>query len=285
MANQKATSVLSSDGVTKDDLMVAYGEIQGTIAAAFVSIGLRNTNYTDTPTRGGTVHVKRMKSSVSQDYGTARAAAAANNAQNNGVDVKIDTDKEIAEEMSAKDIALYQEVGGVEYLRSRQADFGISMGEVLENDYFLKLQTDATTVDVSGASTLVDKLELLIQTIEGVENDNVKKVDRSMLVLTLAPAHFDDLEAHVQSLPNPRNGGVNADFFRRVEVIPAVRQGVDAIIQVRGAVAQPVVMGNFKVNEAEFSADWYAYLPYFFGTKVVMPDLAFKAALVGDISA
>ena len=287
MANQLATSVNYQNSSTKDDLLVTYGKIQGSIVAQFISQKYKNTNYTDTPTRGGTVKVKRFNMSTSQAYGTARAAAAANKLTNNGVDVKIDTDKEIAEEMSAKDRKLYME-GADTFLQSREADYALSRGVTLETAYFVQLQTEATTFDTSPytdsdpVKQIILKIEALIRKLEVVNNNNVKGVDRSSMLLTLAPEFFDALEKHVQTLPNPFNGGVDAKFFRRVLVEPAVRQGVDAVVQVMGSVAQPVVMGNFKVAEAEFSADEYAYLPYFFGTKAVMPDLIFKAALSSD---
>lgn len=281
MANQATTSVNYGNSSTRDELMITYGEIQGSIVAGFISQQFKNTNYAETPVRGGTVKVKRFKSSTSQSYGTARAALAANKIQNNGVDVKIDTDKEIAEEMSKKDMELYMD-GANTLLQSRQSDFVLQMGVTLENAYFLELQTAATTFDSSPYTGIVDRLTALIEALEGITNDHVQKVDRSLMVITLAPKHFDALDKEMQTLPNPLNGGANARYFRRVRIEPAVRQTVDAVIQVVGAVAQPVVMGEFEVEKAPFSADNYSFLPYFFGTKAIMPDLILKCALGTD---
>lgn len=268
--------------------MVAYGKIQGDIVAQFISQKYKNVNYEETPTRGGTIKVKRMKSAVDQDYGTARSNGAGNKLQNNGVDVKIDTDKEFAEEMSAKDMVLYAKEGGIAILNSRKQSMVLRMGVTLENAYFLKLQTEATTFDSSSFTASdpleakVAKLEALIRKLESVKNENVQNVDRSQMLITLAPEHYDDLEKYCQKLPNPLNGGVEARFFRRVLVESAVRQTVDAVIQVVGSMTQPVVMGEFYVKQADFSADHYAYMPYFFGTKAVMTDLIFKTALSSD---
>jgi|GEM_PF-690576 len=282
MGNQKATSINYGNSSTRDELMQTYGKIQGTIVAGFISQRYKNTNYSEAPVKGGTVHVKRFKSSVSQAYGTARTAQAGNKLQNNGVDVKIDTDREIAEEMSLKDRKLYLAGGADALLKDRKDDYALAMGVELENNYFLQLQTAGATFDTSSYGTLEAKLVALIEKLEAVQNEHVQKVDRSLMVLTLAPAFYDALETLTSTLPNPLNGGVNARFFHRVVIEPAVRQTVDAVIQVVGSVAQPVVMGDFKVDEAQFSEDLYAYLPYFLGTKAVMADLIFKAALSAD---
>ncbi len=90
MPNQLGTSVLASDGETNDELLVQYGQIAGDIVANFISQKWKNINYVDTPIRGGTIKVKRMKSATSQPYGTARTAREGNALQNNGVDVKIE---------------------------------------------------------------------------------------------------------------------------------------------------------------------------------------------------
>lgn len=285
---QKANNVVKADGVSLDDLLVSYGRIQGTIAAQFVFRQLVNTNYTDEPVKGGTVFVRRMRSSISKPYGTARTNQEGDKAQNNGTDVKIDTDREISEEINGKDKRLYFEEGGAAYLKSRESDYAITIAEELEKAYFVALQQAAQAnglVNVSGASTTEDKISLLIQALEKIENQNVKGVDRSNMVLTLAPAWYDALEKHTQTLPNPLNGGVNARYFRRVEILPATRQGYDAVVQFRGSVAQPVVFDKFKIDEPDFSNDIYAFMSYYFGTKAVMPDLVLAAALDSGISA
>jgi hypothetical protein len=286
MANQKATSVTYENSSTPDDLLQVYGEIQGSIVGSFVSQTYKNTNYSEAPKKGGTIHVRRFKSSVSQAYGTARTAKKANNLQNNGVDVKIDTDREIAEEISAKDRDLYLATDEATLLSARQMSFSQSMGVELDQAYFHELSEAGTpnTVNLTGDATIQAKIEHLIRSLESTTNDNVSKVDRSLMLLTLAPQWYDALEDYCYTLPNPANGGVMAKFFHRVVVEPAVRQEVDAIIQVIGAVAQPVVMGNFKVGEPEFSEDLYAYLPYFYGTKAVMADLIYIGALDSSIS-
>lgn len=288
MTPQKARDVLASDGVTLDDLLIVYGRIQSTIYADFVFRQLVNTNYTDEPVRGGTVRVRRMKSAVSQDYGTARAAGEGNSQENNGVDVKVDTDKEIAEEVQGKDKQLYFEEGALAYLNTREMDYAIEMANTLEEAYFNELQltaSEAGLVTVSGGSDTKDKLSILIRELESVSNENVKNVNVRDMVLTLAPEWYDELEDYLVTLANPFGGGQDVKSFRGVPVLRAVRQDFDAIVQHRGALAQPVVMDKFKIGEIPHSNDIEAYMSYYFGTEAVMPDLVLACALDEDISA
>ncbi len=292
---QKATSIAYQSSVVLDDLLMAYGQIQGTIVAQFISQPFINRNYADNSVmeRAGTVQVKRFISAISQAYGTARAADEANKLQNNGVDVKIDTDREIAEDMSQKDRLLYSVDGPQALLASRVGDFGISIGSELEYAYFIELADAATiignVIDLSSKSTISDKVTLLIETLEKVgiptATENVKGVDRSEMIIFIAPEFFDELESEIQLLPNPLGGGVNARFFRRVRIEPALRQTVDISIQRRNSVAQPLVLGDsFDVRKKELSADYYSYLPYFYGTKSLTPDVTMIAALDESIS-
>jgi hypothetical protein len=288
MELQSANSVVISDGVTADDLLLQYGKIQDGIASDFIFRDLVNTQYINEPVKGGTVKVKRMKISASQPYGTARAAREANKLQNNYAKVDVDTDREIAEEMDAKDMKLWAEEGSIAVLENRQPSFSLGMGIELEEAYFTKLQQLAVAnglVNVSGESDVQDKLTLLINTLGAVENDNVNKVPRRMMVLTLASKWYDALEKELTTLENPISGRTDAKMFREVEVRRAERQGFDAIVQAIGSVAQPVVMGDFKVEEIQLSADGYAYMPYFYGTDGVMGELVYACALDSDISA
>jgi len=286
---EKATSIYTGATSTFDDLLVQYGEIQGDILTNFVYQSLVNREYVDegSPIYGGTIRVRRMAMATSQDYGTARTALAGNSLRNYGVDVQIDTGKEIAEELSLKDKELYMEKGGIALLESRRSSYANTMGITLETAYFTELQNTAASaglVDVSAISNVEDKLLALIRTLEAVENANVNGVPREMMVLTLAPEWYDELEAYMVTLSNPQSNSTR--LLHGVEVINARRQKFDAIVQAKGSIAQPLVMSEeFEVGKWQGSADYYAYLPYYFGTKAVMSDLVFACALDEDISA
>jgi hypothetical protein len=287
MATQPARAIYYQNTVDKDDLAVQYGSVKGTVFAKFISQQYKNTDYLGGEAiRGGTIKVRRFKSSAVQAYGTARSAAAGNKVVNYGVDVLIDTDKELAEELTGKDLALYNAGGLGDLFASRKSDYAIAIGEALETDYFLKLQTAAAVVDLSASTTIQAKVMQLIQYLESRTGNNVKKVDREDMVLMLSPEFYDNLAIYLLTLPNPREGGADIKTFMGVETVRAVRQGVDCTIQHRGSVAQPVVLGEARVEQLPLSDEKALYLPFYFGTKVVMPDLVFKAILGGaDISA
>lgn len=280
---QKANNIVDAQG-NPDDLMLQYGQIIDRISAGTVYRDLVNTNYIDTPVRGGTIQVRRMKSSTSQAYGTARTSGTGNQLKNDKPTVKINTDKEIAEEMDAKDKKLWMEGGDLAVLQTRQADFSTSMDIELEKAYFTKLEQVAqanTLVDVSAGSDLQDKLTLLIQHLEKVENDYVDGVERNFMVLTVNPVIYDALEKVITTFENPITGRTDESFFRRVAIRPALRQGYDAVIQVVGSLAQPVVFDDFYIAKPDLSNDHYAYMSYYYGTDAIMSDLVFAADVNG----
>lgn len=276
---QNALSITYKNASDKDKLAVVYGAILQNIASEGLYSDLINRNYVGTPIKGGSVNVKRMKFATVNTYGTAKAANSGVKVQNNGVNVLINVDKEIVEEIEKKDLDLYGPVG---LLAARARDIATSMMIQLDDAYFVALQTAATTFDTSPYSTIQTKVLALIRKLEAVTGDNVNKVDRSLMVLTLSPEHYDELETYCQTLPNPLNGGVDAKFFHRAEVRPAPRQDVDAVIQVRGSMAMPIVMDTYEAGKAPYSNAYVQELYYSYGIAAVMPELVFKAALSAD---
>ena len=280
---QTANSVVDSQG-NPDDLLLQYGKIMERVSAGTVYRDLVNTNYIDTPVRGGTIQVRRMKASTSQAYGTARTAGEGAILKNLKPTVKVDTDREIAEEMDAKDKKLWTDKGDLAVLQSRQADFSTSMNIELEKAYFEKLELTAQAnglVDVSGGSDLQDKLTLLIQHLEKLENEYVSGVERAFMVMTVNPVIYDALEKVRTTFNNPITGRTDENAFRRVAIRPALRQGYDAIIQVVGSLAEPVVMDDFYIAKPDLSNDHYAYISYYYGVDAVMSDLVFAADVNG----
>ena len=284
--DQNTRQITYLNDTDKDKLAIVYGNIQGSIVANTLSGRLKNTQYVGGDmVRGGTVKVRRFKSSVVQDYGTARTAQAGNKLQNNGVDVLINTDRELAEEMTSKDLQLYNFGGVSNVFASRQQDFATAMGIELENAYFAALVAASATVDLSGESTVEDKVLKLIRTAEAVSNENVNKVNRSDLILTLSPAAYDALRKYMTTLESADLAEIDRRLFHGVQVELSLYQDVDAIIQYRGAVAQPVVMDDVRVERLPLSSEQAVYMAFYYGTKVLMSDLCFKGAIVGDISA
>lgn len=266
----------------KDSLMTTYSEVQGTIAATSLSMRLKNTQVEGDVYPGATVVVRRMATSVSEDYGTSRNRGAGRKPKNMGVKVEIDTDKEIVEEINVFDADRYGLPGLID---KRKANHAVSMQVTLDKAYFRALENAASAniVNVSAETGTEDKILKLIGELEILENENVEGVDRELMVLTLAPKWYNAVRKVINAMPNPE--GQSRNLFHDVEVHKAPRQKFDAIVQVRGSVAQPTVVYPYNPGMIPLSNEVAVPMFYHFGTKAIMPDCIMAAALDSDISA
>ena len=127
-----------------------------------------------------------------------------------------------------------------------------------------------------------------------MHNDYVDGVDRSMMDLVLTPAKYGLLRTFLdtQSNPNVDTAGEEFGMYHGVRVYSCTRMPVttetveesktkttvtDALLMVRGAVAQPVVVNQYGDPEKiQLSNDYAVSLFYDYGTKALTPDLIFK---------
>jgi hypothetical protein len=281
MANfdlQNALSVTYANASTKDKLRVIYGAILANIKANADFASLVNTQYSMNPVKGGSVHVDRLAFATVNDYGTAHSANAGVAVRNNGVDILVNIDKEIITEIAKKDMHLWREGdANIELLARNYENQAAAMSIFLDDAYFVALQTAAATVDLSSKTALVDKLLLFIQTAEATTGDNINKIDRSNLVMTLGSAWYDQMVTYLTTLPNAQNA--EAKGFYGVEVRRALRQDVDAVIQARGAMAMPMVIDTYEAIKPPYKNAISQQLFFSYGIGAVMPEAIFKAAL------
>lgn len=273
MAKTATLGITVSDNVTLDTLAEKYAEVVDMVMKSAISQQLKNTNLSGDP-EAGSVVVRRMATSVSQALGTARTAGAGDKLSNNGVTVNLNQDKEIVEEIAMKDIDFY---GLSDILSKRMVNHQMAMVRELDSAFFTEAESAGTEVDVTGESTVEDKLELLIQSVETVSNDNVDGVDRSMIAVSLKPDVYGDLRNYIDTLPNPMGGGVGINVFHDVQVFSNTRQTEDAIAMAKGAIAQPVKATPYQAEKINLSNDYAVELFYSYGTEAVMPDLIFYA--------
>jgi len=279
MAKQSALSIFESDKSTLDALIESYAELVDMIQKGAISAQLKNTILSGDP-ESGSVEVRRLMTSASQAYGTARTAGEGNLVANNGVTINLDQDKEIIEEVEWKDIQFY---GIPAILAGRRRNHQLAMIRELDTAFFAEAESAGSEATVTGA-TIVAKMEELIQSIETVSNDNVNGVDRNMIAVTVTPAIYGELRNYIDTLPNPREGGVDAAFFHDVRVFSNSRQTEDAICMVYGSVAQPVVAKPYELDRIPLSNSIAIELFYHYGTKAVMADLI-KYASFSEVSA
>lgn len=278
MAKEDALSIFLSNGVTADKLTESYAEVVDMIQKTAISSLIKNTNLSGDP-ESGSVEVRRLMTSASQTYGTARSAGG-DKISNNGVTINLDQDKEIVEEVEWKDVQLY---GIADILAKRMTNHEMAMVRELDTAFFTEAESAGSEETIT-SSTIEDQIEELIQSVETVSNNNVNGVDRDMLVLVVKPSVYGQLRNYIDSLPNPLGGGVDAKKFHDVRIFSNTRQTKDAICMAVGSIAQPVVAQPYEVSRIPLSNAVAIELYYSYGTQAVMSDLI-KWATLSAVSA
>lgn len=273
MARQDALSIYTSEASnvkTMDKLAEIYGEVIELVQKDAVSEKIKNKNYSGDPTTGS-VEIDRFANATVNALGTARTATKGDMIKNSGkVTINVDDDKEIVEEVAQKDLKLH----GVDGIADkRKVAHAKKVAAYLDTKFFTVAVSEGSAVTLaSGVTAIQDKLEALIQDVETTQNDWVDGVDRDMLVLTVTPAIYGQLENYIDSVPNSLTG-LKDEYFHRVRVYSNHRQSKPAICMIDGAIGQLVTTDEYGLEKIPLSNDFA--LEFFFssGTKAVMPDL------------
>ncbi len=269
MARQDALNIYISDE-EKDKLAETYGEVIEAVQKGAISEQIKNKNYSGDPTTGS-VEISRFSNAKVNDKGTARTNGKGDKLKNSGkVTINVDTDKEIVEEFTKKDLKLH----GVSGIAEKRKNNHIKrMIAYLDTQFFAKAEEEGTKLTIPTEITaLAEKLEALIQSVETTVNDWVDGVDRDMLVLTVTPAVYGKLANYIDSVPNSING-LNDEIFHKVRIYSNHRQTKDAICMIDGAVGQLVTTDEYDAEKIPLSNDYGLELFFSKGTKAVMPDL------------
>lgn len=272
MGRIEALSVLKEqEGM--DFLAELYGNVIENVEKSTVASLLKNYDLSGN-LQSGTVEAKRFANAESKDYGTARANAAGEGVTAKPVTVAIDVDREIVEEIEAKDVSLY----GVEDLLQRRAkNHQLTMRRELERAFFTEAAESGDEFAPDGANP-GEKLEALIQEIETTRNKFVDGVPRDMIAVVMDTASYGEIRGYLDAgVGNSNIDTALAEFgkFHGVDIFPSVYlpEGVGAVAMVRGAVAQPVLSFPYKAEEIQLSKAMGVSLFYNYGTKAVTPDL------------
>lgn len=279
MARTDARSIYdSSDDTTKAKLAELSGKLIEGIFATAISSGIKNTDYSGDPTTGS-VEVNRFKNAVSKDYGTARGAGKGEALRNTGkVTVNINQRKEIIEEVNGTDLALF----GLAGLAEKRANNHLKqMVAVLDRAFFTEAEAKATNVVLTGITAIEEVAEKMIQTIISVKNDWVDGVDKEDVVMTLNPKAYGKLRNYLDkvTVPTVNSGTREINVFHGVETIENLRQTADILIQIKGAIALPVLVKQYDAEKIPLSNDYGLELFYDYGVTVVAKDLIFKGTL------
>ena len=267
MARQDALNILVSEGV-KDKLAETYGQVIEAVQKGAVSEQIKNKNYSGDAT-SGTVEIDRFKNAEVNDLGTARTGGKGDELVNSGkVVVSVDTDKEIVEELAKKDVKLFGLDGMAE---KRKANHIKRMIAYLDKEFFACAETEGTEITLK-ATDVQSKIEELILSVETTVNDFVDGVDRDMIVVTVTPAIYSQIQNYIDSVPNSLTG-VNDEYFHKVRIYSNHRQTKPAIAMIEGAVAQLVTTDEYDAEKIPLSNNIALELFFSKGTKAVMPDL------------
>ncbi len=278
MARTKAISLIQT-GATKVDLAELSGLVIGNIQKDTLASGLKSQSYTGNPA-SGSAEYKRFKNSVSQDYGTARAAGKGSAITVPPTTVNLNTHKEIVEEAAKFDLDTF----GVGNIMARRADNHVDTVAAEFDTAFFQCAVDEGT-SFSTAETDVEAIvEAFIQTLETVKNDYVRGVPRNIMRLVCDPSFYGKIRNYLDK--NVHNANVDSaaeDFatFHGVRCYSSVfvPSGTNAIIMIDGAIAQPAVIYPYKEPEKiPLSNDYGVSMFYDYGTKALTPDLIFHYA-------
>ena len=281
MARTNAISLLSAAS-TPATLEEIYGLVIENVQKSTLSTALKSQMYTGNPA-AGSVEFKRFVNSSSKAYGTARTAGKGDKVTAPPTTVNLSTHKEIVEEVAKFDIDTF----GVAYIMRRRADNHVlSMSAELDRAFFTEANTSGTAfTPASGVTDIQNIVESMIQTLETTKNDYVDGVDRSMMDLVLTPAKYGELRLYLDTQSNPNVDTAAEEFglYHGVRVYSCTRMPADgsnitnALLMVRGAIAQPVVVNQYGAPEKiPLSNDYAVSLFYDYGTKALTSDLIYK---------
>ena len=281
MARTNAISLLSaaSSPATLEEI---YGLVIENVQKSTLSTALKSQMYTGNPA-AGSVEFKRFVNSSSKAYGTARTAGKGDKVTAPPTTVNLSTHKEIVEEVAKFDIDTF---GVADIMRRRADNHVLSMSAELDRAFFTEANTSGTAfTPASGVTDIQNIVESMIQTLETTKNDYVDGVDRSMMDLVLTPAKYGELRLYLDTQSNPNVDTAAEEFglYHGVRVYSCTRMPADgsnitnALLMVRGAIAQPVVVNQYGAPEKiPLSNDYAVSLFYDYGTKALTSDLIYK---------
>ena len=264
---------LQTDASAKDKLAEEYGKVIENLQKSTISSVLKNNELSGDPA-SGTVEAKRFANAIAEDYGTARGNGYADKIKALPVVVPLNVNKELIEEIEEKDLRTYGVAGLIE---RRVANQQGSMKRLLERAFFNEAKTSGSALTVT-ATKATEKLEEAIQAIETTSNDFVDGVERDLINVIATPAFYGEVRNALDSGVNNSNVTTAVGEFGQfhgVDVYSSVYlpAGVDFIIMVKGAIAQPVLPSIYNPAKIELSDATGFGIFLYFGTKAVMPDL------------
>ncbi|MBQ3257816.1 MAG: hypothetical protein IJA67_10430 [Oscillospiraceae bacterium] len=266
------------EGEGKAYLSELYGSVIENVQKDTVSSHMKNKDLSGDP-EAGSVEAKRFANATPKDYGTARGKGKGDAVKAKPVVVAIDQDKEIVEELEAKDIKLLG-VDGV--LDRRSQSHAISMVSALDKEFFAVAYENAVELEVPADTEIEDEMELAIQELENTQNDYVDGVPRALMHMVLSTKYYGKVRNHLDKVTRSTVDSGEEEFhvYHGVACYPSVHlpAGCDWLLMVDGAVAQPAWSNGYVAEKIPLSEAYGVSLFYHNGTAAVTPDLILTKA-------
>ena len=276
MARIDALSIKMTNGSTAEKLAEEYGKVIDNLQHITLASRLKNTDLSGDPT-SGTVEAKRFVNITGQAYGTARGHGYADKIKAQPVVVALNDDTEYLEEVEEKDLKTYGVDGLIERRTKNHQD---ALAVELDTKFFAEAVNEGTSFTPSAGNTAIeDEIEEAIQKVETTKNNFVNGVPRNMIEIVMSPAYYGKLRNKINSISNSNNLGVVGNWeggtFNNTNIYSSVflPQGINYVVMVKGAVAQPIMTSIYNPKQIELSDAIGFGLFAYKGTKAVTPDL------------
>lgn len=276
MARLDALSIKLQNGSSAEKLAEEYGKVIDNIQAITLASRLKNTDLSGDPT-SGTVEAKRFVNVAGQSYGTARTAGKGQYVKAKPVVIAIDDNTEYIEEVEEKDLKTYGVDGLIERRTRNHQD---ALARELDSKFFTTAVNAGTSFTATGVNVSIeDEIEQAIEAVETTKNDFVNGVPRNMIEIVMSPAYYGKLRNKINAISNSNGLGQVANYeqgtFNNTRIYSSVflPNGINYLVMVNGAVAQPVMTSIYNPQKVELSDATAFGLFAYKGTKAVMDDL------------
>lgn len=252
MARQAALNIADyTSRETMDNLAEVLDGVIENIQVSAVSEALKNTNGSGNP-EAGSVEYKRFVNAVLEDKGTARTAGKGSKVVAKPIIVNLNDDKEIVEELQIKDVQLYGIDGMAE---KRKGNFAKRIIAYLDRKFFNEAVTSGTKFNRGSLTDPKEIIDAMIVKAKETSSDFIDGIDAEDLALVVNGTYRKALKNDLDSLPNgtaPANGAIGTYDSVTVYESNRLPEGVNAIVMLKGAIAQPRLISDYQAEKVPF---------------------------------
>lgn len=234
-----------------DNLQEILSGVIENIQTSAVSEALKNKEGSGEPT-SGSVEYKRFANAELVDKGTAREAQAGVKVKAKPIIININDDKEIIEELQLKDVKLYGIDGMAE---KRKGNFTKRVIAYLDRKFFATTVTAGTKFKRGTLTDPKDILDAMIVQAKSITSAFIDGIDAEDLAIVLSPTWRKAVKNDLDELPNgttPSNGAIGMYDSIIVHETHRLPEGVNAIVTLKGAVAQPYYLSEYGAEKVPF---------------------------------